>query len=72
VRFSSAEARELLLDPNCEAELSKRLGTKGTEVTCRDNGCLCSAPGGSPAGGLSAVLGFLSLFAGWRLRRSRR
>ncbi len=70
--FSSADARALLLDPDCEAELSKRLGTEDEEVACHDVACLCSAPGARSASGRSAALGLLAIVAAWGLRRSRR
>lgn len=72
-QITSAEALELALDPSCDTAVKERLGTANEEVTCHDlGGCLCSAPGARPAGGLSAALGFLAIVGAWGLRRSRR
>lgn len=71
VPFSSVEARELLLDPNCEGRLRDRLGLD--EPTCHDGGFFsCSAPGKRTSDGAAGALGFLALLGAYRLRRGRR
>jgi hypothetical protein len=70
--LSPAVARELLVDPDCDADLQVKLQTKEPEFVCHDGGCLFSVAGGRTHGGASFAIGFFALVAAWRLRRALR
>ncbi|MEP7124522.1 MAG: hypothetical protein ABJE95_26575 [Byssovorax sp.] len=70
--LSPADARALLIDPDCEASLVAKTHTKPPELACHDTGCLLSVAGGRTPDGAAVAVGFLALVGAWRLRRARR
>jgi hypothetical protein len=70
--LSPSVARELLVDPECDADLQVKLQTREPVSVCHDTGCLLSVAGGRSDGGASFAIGFFALVAAWRLRRALR
>jgi hypothetical protein len=70
--ISPTLARELLADPNCDADLLEKLHTTEPEIACHDTNCLFSVAGGRTDRGASFAIGFFALVAAWRLRRALR